>query len=107
MWGGLTPEDLVGSIQPNGDSIYTFSAGYICRNLGATIKLLLRSVPEQGALWLEGLLGTALGEPIVYRVEVSWLLGIALLLALAAAALPAEGTPACRNFPAGDGWAPR
>lgn len=93
MWGGLTPEDLVGSIQPNGDSIYTFSAGYICRNLGATIKLLLRSVPEQGALWLEGLLGTALGEPIVYRVEVSWLLGIALLLALAAAALPAEGTP--------------
>ena len=93
MWGGLTPEDLVGSIQPNGDSIYTFSAGYICRNLGATIKLLLRSVPEQGALWLEGLLGTALGEPIVYRVEVSWLLGVALLLALAAAALPAEGTP--------------
>lgn len=93
MWGGLTPEDLVNGIQPNGDSIYTFSIGYICRNLGATIKLLLRSIPEQGALWLEGLLGTVLGEPIVYRVEVSWLLGIGLMAALVAAALPADSTP--------------
>ena len=33
MWGGLTPEQLVDSLQPNGDSIYTYSAGYICRNL--------------------------------------------------------------------------
>ena len=93
MWGGLTPEQLVGSIQPNGDSIYTFSAGYICRNLGQTVKLLLRSIPEQGTLWLEGLLGTALGEPIVYRIEVSWLLAIGLLAALAAAALPPENDP--------------
>ena len=93
MWGGLTPEDLVNSIQPNGDSIYTFSAGYLCRNLGAAVKLLLRSVPEQGALWLEGVLGTVLGEPIVYRVEVSWLLTIGLLAALAASALPAESDP--------------
>ena len=41
MWGGLTPEQLVGSIQENGDSIYTYSAGYICRNLPNTAKLLL------------------------------------------------------------------
>lgn len=88
MWGGLTPEQLAEGIQPNGDSIYTFSAGYICRNVPATIKLLLRSVAEQGSLWLQGILGTVLGEPIVYRVEVSWLLGIGLLAALAAAALP-------------------
>ena len=93
MWGGLTPEDLVGSIQPNGDSIYTYSAGYICRNLPATVKLLLRSIPEQGALWLQGVLGTVLGEPIVYRVEVSWLLGIGLMVALTAAALPADSEP--------------
>ena len=57
MWGGLTPEQLVGSVQPNGDSIYTYSAGYICRNLPATVKLLLRSASAQGAAWLQGLLG--------------------------------------------------
>ena len=94
MWGGLTPEQLVGSIQPNGDSIYTYSVGYICRNLPATIKLLLRSVSAQGAAWLQGLLGTALGEPIVYPVAVSWLLGCGLLLALLASALPAVDAPA-------------
>ena len=91
MWGGLTPEQLVGSIQANGDSVYTYSAGYICRNLPGTVKLLLRSVSEQGALWLQGVLGTALGEPIVYPVMVSWLLGVGLVLALLAAALPRNG----------------
>ena len=38
MWGGLTPEQLIGSIQENGDSIYTYSAGYICRNLPNTLE---------------------------------------------------------------------
>ena len=99
MWGGLTPEQLAEGIQPNGDSIYTFSAGYICRNVPATIKLLLRSVAEQGALWLQGVLGTVLGEPIVYRVEVSWLLGIGLLAALAAAALPLAEDETARLAP--------
>ena len=93
MWGGLTPEQLVGSVQPNGDSIYTYSAGYICRNLPATVKLLLRSASAQGAAWLQGLLGTALGEPIVYPVAVSWVLGVALVLVLLAAALPQADTP--------------
>ncbi|MDD4849541.1 MAG: DUF2142 domain-containing protein [Gemmiger sp.] len=88
MWGGLTPEDLVGSIQENGDSIYTYSVGYICRNLPGTVKLLLRSAESQGALWLQGVLGTALGEPIVYPILVSWVLGVGLVLALVAAALP-------------------
>src|SRR5699024_11437491 len=40
---------------------------------------------------LQGLLGTTLGEPIVYRIDVSWLLGVGLLLALLAAALPVQG----------------
>ncbi len=36
------------------------------------------------------LLGTTLGEPIVYRIDVSWLLGVGLVLALLAAALPVQ-----------------
>lgn len=90
MGGGLDPEQLL-MTNPNGDSIWTFSLGYVCRNLPATAKLLLRTIPEQGALWLQGILGTTLGEPIVYRVDVSWLLGVGLLLALLAAALPVQG----------------
>ena len=91
--GGLEPDQLL-MTNPNGDSIWTFSLGYICRNLPATTKLLLRTIPEQGALWLQGILGTTLGEPIVYRIDVSWLLGVGLVLALLAAALPVQGTDA-------------
>ena len=90
MGGGLEPDQLL-MTNPNGDSIWTFSLGYICRNLPATAKLLLRTIPEQGALWLQGVLGTTLGEPIVYRLDVSWLLGVGLVLALLAAALPVQG----------------
>ncbi len=89
MGGGLDPDQLT-MTAPNGDSIWTFSFGYICRNIPATIKLLLRTLPEQGALWLQGLLGTTLGEPIVYRIDVSWLLDVGLLLAVLAAALPRQ-----------------
>ena len=91
--GGLDPDQLT-LTYPNGDSIWTFSFGYICRNIPATVKLLLRTLPEQGALWLQGLLGTTLGEPIVYRIDVSWLLGVGLLLAVLAAALPRQDEPA-------------
>ena len=93
MGGGLDPDQLT-MTYPNGDSIWTFSFGYICRNNPATVKLLLRTLPEQGALWLQGLLGTTLGEPIVYRIDVSWLLGVGLLLAVLAAALPRQDEPA-------------
>ena len=99
MGGGLDPDQLT-MTYPNGDSIWTFSFGYICRNIPATVKLLLRTLPEQGALWLQGLLGTTLGEPIVYRIDVSWLLGVGLLLAVLAAALPRQDEPAllgCRS----------
>lgn len=105
MWGGLTPEQLVGSIQENGDSIYTYSAGYICRNLPNTVKLLIRSLGEQGAQWAQGVLGLALGEPIVYSVEVSWLLGLGFVLTLLAAALPlAQESPALRRRALWAGW---
>ena len=93
MGGGLDPDQLT-MTYPNGDSIWTFSFGYICRKIPATVKLLLRTLPEQGALWLQGLLGTTLGEPIVYRIDVSWLLGVGLLLAVLAAALPRQDEPA-------------
>lgn len=93
MGGGLDPDQLT-MTYPNGDSIWTFSFGYICRNIPATVKLLLRTLPERGALWLQGLLGTTLGEPIVYRIDVSWLLGVGLLLAVLAAALPRQDEPA-------------
>ena len=93
MGGGLDPDQLT-MTYPNGDSIWTFSFGYICRNIPATVKLLLRTLPEQSALWLQGLLGTTLGEPIVYRIDVSWLLGVGLLLAVLAAALPRQDEPA-------------
>lgn len=93
MGGGLDPDQLT-MTYPNGDSIWTFSFGYICRNIPATVKLLLRTLPEQGALWLQGLLGTTLGEPIVYRIDVSWLLGVGLLLTVLAAALPRQDEPA-------------
>ena len=93
MGGGLDPDQLT-MTYPNGDSIWTFSFGYICRNIPATVKLLLRTLPEQGALWLQGLLGTTLGEPIVYRIDVSWLLGVGMLLAVLAAALPRQDEPA-------------
>ena len=92
MGGGLAPDQLL-MTNPNGDSIWTFSLGYICRNLPATAKLLLRTIPAQGALWLQGILGTTLGEPIVYRIDVSWLLGVGLVLALLAAALPVQDKP--------------
>lgn len=93
MGGGLDPDQLT-MTYPNGDSIWTFSFGYICRNIPATVKLLLRTLPEQGALWLQGLLGTTLGEPIVYRIDVSWLLGVGLLLVVLADALPRQDEPA-------------
>ena len=86
-----TPEQLAEGMQPNGDSIYTYSAGYICRNLPNTAKLLLRSFSAQGAQWVQGVLGTALGEPIVYTVDASWVLGVGFILALLAAALPQAG----------------
>lgn len=88
----LTPMQRL-ELLPNGDSPYTYSFGYLCRNLPAAAKLLLRTLPEQGALWLQGVLGTVLGEPIVYKIEVSWLLGVALVLVLLAAALPLAEEP--------------
>ena len=45
-----------------------------------------------------------LGEPIVYRIEVSWLLGIGLLGALAAASLPVADDESARLAPRTRVW---
>ena len=54
---------------------------------------------------MQGVLGTALGEPIVYTVAASWVLGGGFILALLAAALPQAGetVPLGRRTKAG-GW---
>lgn len=99
MWGGLTPDEIAAGIQPNGDSIYTFTIGYICRNLPGTAKILLNTLGTQLPVWIQGILGLSLGEPIVYPVNASWAYGIGLVLVLLTAALPAEGAP-----PRVSGW---
>lgn len=91
MWGGLTPDEIAAGIQPNGDSIYTFTLGYICRNLPGTLKILLNTLGTQIPGWIQGVLGLSLGEPIVYPVYASWLYGIGLILVLLTASLPCEG----------------
>ena len=104
LQGTVPPEMYVTNILPNGESAYTYTAGYILRSLPATLKLLLRSASAQGAAWLQGLLGTALGEPIVYPIAVSWLLGVGLVAALLAAAVPEAETPLLTPRACAGGW---
>ena len=58
----------------------------------------------EGADWLQGLLGTALGEPIVYPIQASWLLGVGLVLVLLASALPRTEEPALPGRVRAGGW---
>lgn len=85
--GQITPEELAQSIQPNGESVYTFSIGYLLRNLPTAVRLVINTVTEQAPLILQELLGTRLSEPIVYTVEASWIYTLCLVLVLIAAAL--------------------
>ena len=99
MWGGLTPDEIAAGILPNGDSMYTFTIGYICRNIPGTLKILLNTLGTQLPTWLQGILGLSLGEPVVYPVYASWAYGIGLVLVLVAAALRGQDEP-CRA----EGW---
>ena len=49
--------------------------------------------PRAGCALAAGHSGHDAGEPIVYRIDVSWLLGVGLVLALLAAALPVQDEP--------------
>lgn len=95
MWGGLTPDEIAAGIMPNGDSMYTFTIGYICRNIPGTCKILLNTAGTQLPTWLQGILGLSLGEPVVYPVYASWAYGIGLVLVLLAATLREQDAP-CR-----------
>lgn len=85
--GQITPEQLAQSIQPNGESIYTFSFGYLLRHLPTAAKLIMNTFTQHAPQILQELLGTRLSEPIVYKVEASWIYTLALVLVLIAAAL--------------------
>lgn len=76
----LTPEEMTAGIQPNGESIYTFSIGYMLSHPSQTIKLLANTVVDQLPVYLQGLLGALPGEPIVHKLALSWSLTILLLL---------------------------
>ena len=75
----ITEEELANSIQPNGDSMYFFTVGYIIHHLSASVKVIWNSLLTSSGEWLQGLLGTSLGEPIVYPIQVNGLLGVGLL----------------------------
>ena len=76
----LTPEEMAAGIQPNGESIYTFSIGYMLSHPSQTIKLLANTVVDQLPVYLQGLVGALPGEPIVHKLSLSWSLTILLLL---------------------------
>ncbi len=90
----LTPEELAAGIQPNGESIYTFSIGYMISNPDTTLKLLLHTVSQQLPVYLQGLVGALPGEPIVHGLELSWTLTLALVLVLLCASLRQNDQPA-------------
>lgn len=89
----LTPEEYAEGIRPNGDSIYTFSVGYVLSHLPQTIKLVVNTFAKQLPVYLQGLVGTLPGEPIVYGLELSWTMTIALLLLLLAVSMRQAGQP--------------
>ena len=100
--GTITPEQLAASIQPNGESVYTFSVGYLLRNLPTAVRLLMNTITEDAPLILQELLGTRLSEPIVYEVEASWIYTVGLVLVLAAASL--RGREEQRRLPGYRAW---
>ena len=90
----LTPEEYAASIQLNGESTYVYSFGYILSHIPQTVKLLVNTLGSELPRYLQGLVGALPGEPIVYGLEVSWLLTIALLALLVWACLqPVEAKP--------------
>ncbi len=93
MGGDYTPEELLAGMQPNGDSIYTWSAGYLLRHLPGAAKLLAATFTDGAAALLQGLVGTALGEPIVFTAEASWIYTLLLAALLALAALRTQNAP--------------
>ena len=78
----ITEDELLHSIQPNGDSKYFYTVGYIIHHLSGAVKVIWNSLLTSSGEWLQGLLGTSLGEPIVYPIQVNSLLGAGLMIVL-------------------------
>lgn len=73
---------------PIDNSEQAFSLGYMLGHLPKTLRMLGRSFWQQSGLWLQGLLGSRLGEIIALRIEINPILQAGLLLAVLAAVLP-------------------
>lgn len=78
----VQPEVYQQEIYPNGDSYYMFTLAYCVNHLQQTVKLLVASLTKQFPSLLQGLVGTLPGEPIVYGIQLSWTLTMALLAQL-------------------------
>lgn len=83
-------------LRHNGDAIQQFTPKYALTHLPKTLKLLARSLWENSALWLQGLVGGRLGEISAVNIEVNWLFTIGLAACLGLAALRSSA----------DGWLP-
>ncbi len=70
----------VSEIAPNGDSRLMFTVGYILSHLEQTVALVINTIQQNMSLYLQGLIGGRLGEIIVTKIEVSWVLIIGILL---------------------------
>lgn len=81
-------DSLKNDILENGDSKHYFTFGYILTHIPQTVKMLLNTVLQHSALYLQGLVGGRLGEIIVVNVEISWLYVIALLAIIAMSLIP-------------------
>ncbi len=75
-----TAATVVSEIAPNGDSRLFFTVGYIFSHLEQTAALVLNTIQQNMPLYLQGLIGGRLGEQIVTKVEINWILIIAILL---------------------------
>ncbi len=100
LGGNLTPQQLAEGIQPNGDSIYTYSVGYTLRHLPQVAKLLVDTGIQQGNYWLSQLLGACPGEPIVHQLELNGLLTLGLFCLVVLASL----SPGPKRLPVRAAW---
>ncbi len=89
----LTPEEYAASIQPNGESLYVFSVGYALSHPMQAVKLVLNTVGRELPVYLQGLLGSLPGEPIVHGIQLSWTLTIGLLLLVLAVSMRGANEP--------------
>ena len=102
LGGALTEQQKLEGIQPNGDSIYTYSVGYSLRNLPDVLRLLIASVIDRGPFLVQQLLGACPGEPIIHHLELNLLLTLGLFGLVVLASLGRSGKKP--RLPRGAAW---